>query len=74
LWRFSPSIHCLKIMNTLVYKNKLEMSIKDYFCPNFRKMRKEIENRNQKVTLFFLVGLSNRDHRKNICYPGLVLI
>jgi hypothetical protein len=60
-------IHCLKIVNTPVYKNKPEMSIKDYFCPNFRKMRKEIENRNQKVTLFFLVCLSNRDHRKNIC-------
>jgi hypothetical protein len=54
--------------------NKPEMSIKDYFCPNFIKMRKEIENRNQKVTLFFLVCLSNRDNRKNVCNPGQVLI
>ena len=61
-------------MNTLVYKNKLEIFIKNYFYPNFRKMKKEIENRNQKVTLFFLVCLSDIDHRKNICNPGLVLI
>jgi hypothetical protein len=53
-------------MNTLVYKNKLEMSIKDYFCPNFRKMKRGIENRNQRVAIFFLVCLSDIDHRKNI--------
>jgi hypothetical protein len=23
-------------MNTPIYKNKPEMSIKEYFCPNFR--------------------------------------
>jgi hypothetical protein len=32
-------------MNTTVYKTKPEISIKDYFCPNFRKMKKGIENR-----------------------------
>jgi hypothetical protein len=50
------------------------MSLKDYFCPNFRKMKKGIENRNQRVTIFFLVCLSYIDHRKNIWNPGLVLI
>jgi hypothetical protein len=30
-------------MNTPVYKNKLEISIKDYFCPNFKKMKKGIK-------------------------------
>jgi hypothetical protein len=57
-------IQCLKIMSTLVYKNKSEIFIKDYFCPNFRKMKKGIENRNQRVTIFFLVCLSDMDHRK----------
>jgi hypothetical protein len=51
-------MHCLKIMNTLVYKNKPEMSIKDLFCPNFRKMKEVIENKNQRMTIFFLVYLS----------------
>jgi hypothetical protein len=53
-------------MNTTVYKTNPEISIKDYFCPNFRKMKKGIENRNQRVTIFFLVYLSDIDHRKNI--------
>jgi hypothetical protein len=65
-------IHCLKIMNTTVYKNKHEISIKGYFCPNFRKMEKRIENTNQRVTMFFLACLSDIDHRKNIWNPGLV--
>jgi hypothetical protein len=59
-------MHCLKIINTIVYKTKLEISIKDYFCPNFKKMKKGIEKRNQRVTIFFLVCLSDVDHRKNI--------
>jgi hypothetical protein len=53
-------------MNTTVYKTKLEISIKHYFCPNFRKIRKGIENGNQRVAIFFLVCLSDIDHRKNI--------
>jgi hypothetical protein len=48
-------------MNTPVYKNKPKMSIKDYFFPNIRKMRKEIENKNQRITIFFLVCLSYID-------------
>jgi hypothetical protein len=59
-------MHCLKIINTIVYKTKLEISIKGYFCPNFKKIKKGIENRNQRVTLFFLVCLSDVDHRENI--------
>jgi hypothetical protein len=30
-------MHYLKIINTIVYKTKPEISIKDYFCPNFIK-------------------------------------
>jgi hypothetical protein len=41
-----------------VYKNKPEMSIKDCFCPNFRKMKKVIENKNRRMIIFFLVYLS----------------
>jgi hypothetical protein len=59
-------------MNTPVYKNKPEISIKDYFCPNFRKMKKGIENKNQRVNIFFLVCLSDIDHRKNMWNLGLV--
>jgi hypothetical protein len=35
-------------MNTPVYKNKPEISIKDYFCPNFRKIKKKVENRTRE--------------------------
>jgi hypothetical protein len=59
-------------MNTPVYKNGPEISIKGYFCPNFRKMKKGIENKNQRVTIFFLECLSDIDHRKNIWNPSLV--
>jgi hypothetical protein len=51
-------------MNTAVYKNKPELSFKDYFRPKFRKMKKGIENRNQRVAIFFLECLSDIDHRK----------
>jgi hypothetical protein len=67
-------IHCLKIRNTLVYKNKPEMSLKGHFNQNFRKMRKVIENKNQRMTIFFLVCLSYVEHRENIWNPSLVLI
>jgi hypothetical protein len=56
-------------MNTLVYKNGPEISIKGYFCPNFRKMKKGIENKNQRVTIFFLECLSDIDHRKKYMEP-----
>jgi hypothetical protein len=66
-------IHCLKILSTPVYKNKPGMSIKGYFCPNFRKMKKAIENENQRMTIFFLVCLSLTKPRKNIWNHSLVL-
>jgi hypothetical protein len=61
-------------MNTLVYKSKPEISIKGYFCPNFRKMKKVIGNKNQRMTIFFLVCLSYIEPRKNVWNPSLVLI
>jgi hypothetical protein len=61
-------------MNTPVYKNGPEISIKGYLCPKFRKMKKGIENKNQRVTIFFLECLSDIGHMKNILNPSLVLI
>jgi hypothetical protein len=40
------------------------MSIKGYFYPNFRKIRKVIENNHQRMPTFFLVYLSNEEYRK----------
>jgi hypothetical protein len=57
-----------------MYKAKPEISIKAYFYPNFRKMKKGIENRNQRVTTFFLACLSVVVHWKNIWNPSPVLI
>jgi hypothetical protein len=45
------------------------MSIKGYFCPNFRKMKKAIENENQRMTIFFLVCLSYIEPRKKYMEP-----
>jgi hypothetical protein len=59
-------------MNAPVYKNKPEKSIKDYFCPNLKKIKKGIVNRNPRVTIFFLACLSDIDHKKNIWNPGLL--
>jgi hypothetical protein len=50
------------------------MSIKNYFCPNLRKIRKVMENDNERMTIFFLVYLSDKEHRKNIGNPSLELI
>jgi hypothetical protein len=61
-------------MNTPVYINKPEMSIKDCFFPNFRKMKKVLENKNQRMTIFSLVYLSYIEPRKNTWNPNLVLI
>jgi hypothetical protein len=46
------------------------MSIKSYFCPNLRKIRKAMGNNNQRMNIFFLVYLSDREHRKNIRNPS----
>jgi hypothetical protein len=59
-------MHCLKILNIPLHKNKPEMSIKNCFCPNFRKNKKVIENKNKKMTIFFLASLSYIEPRKNV--------
>jgi hypothetical protein len=41
------------------------MSIKNYFFPNLRKIRKVMENNKQRMNIFFLVYLSDKEHRKN---------
>jgi hypothetical protein len=51
------------------------MSIKSYFCPNLeKKIRKVIENNNQRLNIFFLVYLSDKEHRENTGNPSLELI
>jgi hypothetical protein len=41
------------------------ISIKSHFCPKLRKIRKTLEISDQRMKLFFLVYLSNREPRKN---------
>jgi hypothetical protein len=67
-------IHCLKILSTLVYKNNSRLSIKNYICPKLRKLRKVVENNKQRRNIFFLVYLSDKEHRKNIENPSPELI
>jgi hypothetical protein len=50
------------------------MSIKNYFCPKLRKLRKAMENNKQRMNLFFLEYLRDKKHRKNIENPSLELI
>jgi hypothetical protein len=40
------------------------MSIKNYFCPKLRKIRKAVENNNQRMNIFSLEYLSDKEHRK----------
>jgi hypothetical protein len=46
------------------------MSIKNYFCQNLRKIRKVMKNNNQRMTIFFQVYRSDKEHRKNTENPG----
>jgi hypothetical protein len=42
------------------------MSIKNYFCPKLRKLRKSMENNKQRMNLFFFLEyISDKEHRKN---------
>jgi hypothetical protein len=50
------------------------MSIKNYFCPNLRKNKKGNGNNNQRMNIFFLVYLSDKEHRKNTGNPILELV
>jgi hypothetical protein len=66
--------HCLKILRTPVYKINSRLSIKNYICPKFRKLRKAIEINEKRMNIFFLVYLSNGEPRKNIENPSPRLI
>jgi hypothetical protein len=67
-------MHCLKIPSTLVYKNNSRLSIKNHICPKLRKLRKAVENNKQRRNIFFLVYLSDKEHRKNTKNPSLELV
>jgi hypothetical protein len=45
------------------------MFIKNYFCPNIKKIRKVIENNNQRMNIFFLVYLSDKEHKEKYREP-----
>jgi hypothetical protein len=66
--------HCLKILSTPVYQNNSRLSIKNYICPKLRKLRKAMENNKQMMNIFFLVYLSDKEHRKNTENPSPELI
>jgi hypothetical protein len=61
-------------MNTTVYKARTGLSTKTSFCPNFRKMKKEVKNRDKRTTTFFLVCLSDVVHKKILMNHSLVEI
>jgi hypothetical protein len=61
--------HCLKILSTPVYKNNSILSIKNYICPKIRKLRKAMGNNKQRMNIFFLVYLSDKEHRKKYRKP-----
>jgi hypothetical protein len=50
------------------------MSIKNYFYPKLRKIRKAMKNNNQRMNIFFLEYLSYKEHRKNAEDPSSELI
>jgi hypothetical protein len=66
--------HCLKILSTLVYKINIGSSIKHYICPKHRKLIKAVENNKQWTNIFFLVYLSDKEHRINTEKPSPELI
>jgi hypothetical protein len=63
---FDQQLHCLNILSTPVHKVKQNLSSKTCFWSNFRKMKKDIKNRNQRAILFFLACLSDVVHEKNM--------
>ena len=66
--------HYLKILSTLVYKINTGLSTKHYICPKLRKLRKAIEINEQRMNIFFLEHLSDKEHRKNAENPSPELI
>jgi hypothetical protein len=67
-------MHYLKILSTPVYKNNSRLSIKNHICPKLRKLRKAVENNKQRRNIFFLVYLSDKEHRKNTENPSPELV
>jgi hypothetical protein len=67
-------MHCLKILSTRVYKNNSTLSIRNHICQKLRKLRKAVENNKQRRNIFFLVYLSDKEHRKNTEKPSPELI
>jgi hypothetical protein len=67
-------MHCLKILSTPVYTNNSRLSIKNHIYPKLRKLRKAVENNKQRRNIFFLVYLSDKEHRKNTEKPSPELI
>jgi hypothetical protein len=67
-------MRCLKILSTPVHKINSSFAIKDYIYPKLRKLRKAVENNKQRVNIFFLVYLSDKEHRKNTKKPSPGLI
>jgi hypothetical protein len=58
-------MHCLKILSTPVYKDNSRLSIKNHIYSKLRKLRKAVEDNKQRRNIFFLVYLSDKEHRKN---------
>jgi hypothetical protein len=67
-------MHYLKILSTPVYKNNSRLFIKNHICPKLIKLRKAVENNKQWMNIFFLVYLSDKEHRKNTKNPSPELI
>jgi hypothetical protein len=63
-------MHCLKIPSTPVYKFNSSFAIKNYICPKLRKLRNAVENNKQRMHIFFLVYLSDKEPRKNTEKPS----
>jgi hypothetical protein len=67
-------MHCLKILSTPVYKINSSFAINGYICPKLRKLRKAVESNKPRMNIFFLVYLSDKEHRKNTEKPSPELI
>ena len=65
--------HCLKILSNPVYKINSSFAIKNYICPQLRKLRRVVENNKQR-SIFFQAYLSDEEPRKNTENPSPELI
>jgi hypothetical protein len=62
------------MLSTPVYKINSSFAIKDYICPKLMILRKEVENNKQRMNIFFLVYISDKEPRKNTENPSPELI